>query len=939
MVLRTEDFDAFFAAFNDGHRPFAWQRRLFDELATTGCWPGRIIAPTGAGKSSVVDIHIFAVALSAMREIARVPRRLALVVNRRALVDNQAQRAQRIQESLNNAPPGSLLGKIATALRSLRIGDPTDSDHPVFDVVDLRGGVPPRRGWVADPSACQIICATPDMWGSRVLFRGYGTSRLARPREAGLLVYDAAIVLDEAHLNHQLLLTARRVAQFARSHSTAIGVPGLQVVETTATPTDSSFVDEERVEIRVESADIAGNDDELTRRLTTPKPVQRISAATWPPSRGGASRTQYIDVLVGETIRLHQEFGPTVGCVVNTVTLATDIATRLRSSGLLVELLVGRMRPYDRAVLESRRPNLLTVLGNPDVDVLVATQTLEVGVDIDFSALVTELAPASALAQRAGRVNRVGKVDRTEVVVIGPAPESPLLSANLDCKDRRALTVPPYVRTGDVDASEHVRRTWEWLGEREADPRGMSPWALTESQPPVQHPQRTLLQRLEPYDAWFLSRTGADLFDEPDLELWLRDSLEPDEVTSGVVARALLPVDDSAAIGLLSVTPPIQREIYPATLGTTRTLISSILSGNTDMAPRRAFLFRDNEIRPIGDTSDLKPGDIAIVDCRHKICTAGVVTPTPSEEGSDVFEDVVRQEGAKRVARFVAGMSDQVDRLLDDFADLIASSGGEFDDVEVAQLLYSYRDDDARLAMFTEDLRSNATNMSIDFGGLEDPESRWLVISVVQQPADVGESTQQVWTPSPSPVLLDAHNAAVAERARALALGVGLSAPLQDALSDAGRFHDVGKRDRRFQRFRLGNSEPDRYLLAKSHTGSIRQVARAQNAGGLPTQWRHEQLSAAIASTELDASDCRDLVLRLVGTSHGYGRPDFPHVSDGLLSCDEEGRVIQHAVKLFDIGDWDVVIESTHQCWGVWGCAYMEAILRAADGQVSAEGR
>ena len=42
---------------------------------------------------------------------------------------------------------------------------------------------------------------------------------------------------------------------------------------------------------------------------------------------------------------------------------------------------------------------------------------------------------------------------------------------------------------------------------------------------------------------------------------------------------------------------------------------------------------------------------------------------------------------------------------------------------------------------------------------------------------------------------------------------------------------------------------------------------------------------------------------------------------------------------LFDEGGWDELIEITQVRYGVWGCAYLEALLRAADCQVSGEGR
>ncbi|MGH3905557.1 MAG: hypothetical protein ACRDTE_15440, partial [Pseudonocardiaceae bacterium] len=88
MTLGLVDFPAFFGEVHGGHGPFRWQQRLLDQVLT-GRWPDRIDAPTGAGKTAVIDVHVFAVALMAAEATSvRVPRRLALVVDRRTLVDD-----------------------------------------------------------------------------------------------------------------------------------------------------------------------------------------------------------------------------------------------------------------------------------------------------------------------------------------------------------------------------------------------------------------------------------------------------------------------------------------------------------------------------------------------------------------------------------------------------------------------------------------------------------------------------------------------------------------------------------------------------------------------------------------------------------------------------------------------------------------------------------
>jgi len=146
MGLTTDDFDSFFAQMHGGHKPFAWQRRLLDLVLSDGCWPERINAPTGAGKTAVIDVHVFAQALTVdMDPSTRPPRRLSLVVGRRVLVDDQHDYARAMAARLGR-PDTDVLSEVARSLWQLhRPGapghpEPAHADVSPLVVGRLRGG-------------------------------------------------------------------------------------------------------------------------------------------------------------------------------------------------------------------------------------------------------------------------------------------------------------------------------------------------------------------------------------------------------------------------------------------------------------------------------------------------------------------------------------------------------------------------------------------------------------------------------------------------------------------------------------------------------------------------------------------------------------------------------------------------------------------------------
>ena len=917
--ITREEFGEFFAALNGGYDPFSWQEEVLDHICEHGVWPERINAPTGSGKSSVVDIHLFANALAAVGAAPRVPRRLCVTVGRRALVDSQATRADKILGDLKDAlddesgEPG-ILRRVAEALQSFQTRNDDKRSIP-FEIGHIRGELSNRALPVTDISACAIIAATPDMYGSRALFRGYGSTKAARPRETALLAMDTVMVLDEAHMNRQLLHTTQRIAELQK-REVNLGVPTLQVVETTATPSTEDS-ESTTLGVDIEALD-SPNDKELRKRVYSHKELVLRPIDKWDGKPGNAATVNAAVGVIKEFLARRgvgegSEVVDTVGCIVNHVRTAISIKEALAKDKVLgkdeVQLLVGRMRPYD---LKKLHPDLFTTEGDKSVKVVVATQTLEVGIDVDFADLVTELAPASSLAQRFGRVNRLGHRTDSKVVVIEPA------SGDSVKKD-----APPYKA---VDLSN----AYAWLEALNgAENPSVNPAAMVKNPPVQSSPERLLYQRPEWPDLLEFSRTDENPYDEPDLDLWLHDSLDAETAMGGVIVRDNLPSNTSAAMEILKTSyfAPSDRETFPANLK----ILQEILDYQDEHGVKpRKFLYRQGEISLWQDaehgdesTQSLAPGDVLLLDTGSVPFTNQGIAVTQRELPStkDKLEAVPFPKGIKLYVyekcadrekdfREYLGLSpEEVAELLDS-----QSSGSE---TRIASELTTEAEDGQEVIAWYADVTDDKKSVE-------------------------GSDIAQELAPT-DPVLLDDHQNDVAERTRQIAENLGLAPEFSEALELAARYHDEGKRDLRFQQM-LG-ADPDADALAKSGHRSVAEAYRARSRSALPRGWRHEQLSALmVAASPEKVGEHRDLVLRIIGCSHGHGRFSFAHdagflLKEGYLPEGTDYEALkEQATRLFNVGYWDTLMEQTSRTYGPYATAYLEAVERAADAQISREG-
>lgn len=921
MTLSTSNFGAFHEAVHEGKKPFAWQQRLLEQVVRDKGWPRVLDLPTGAGKTTCIDIALFALALDAENTPAErwCSRRIAMIVDRRIVVDQVAERGRSILSALTtSADP--IVVEAARRLRSL-----TRNSADPLAVFTLRGGMPKDDGWARSPDQPLVIASTVDQVGSRLLMQGYGVSQGMKPVHAGLLANDTLLLLDEVHLSEPFRQTldqlARLRSRFSKSgvkprfaHAFLSATPGAE----TATP--FTLLDDEKKP-----------DASLGPRLHANKPTRLVEVDDR-PALEKVCVEQAKDLL-----RRHR----TIAVVVNRVASAGAIARQLGEtigSDAVITLLTGRMRPLDRDdILRELRPAVETGRKRSEDSpnrIVVGTQCIEAGADFDFDALITEAASLDSLRQRFGRVDRLGEYKKAEGIIVcdKSAKDDPIY--HTACAETvkwfkqqekdRPKKLKEEIKRFKNDAKKLKGESKQQAEAQLARMLQVDFGVLALDAPnggelaKLLAPKPNAPTLLPAYlDLW--AQTAPAPIQVPDVSLWLHgpNSGPPDVqvIWRADLEGALARRDEESATAIVASVPPTSLEAISLPFVTARAWLAKqrvpelgdtegpMVDGSD--APksegRRALRWNGDESEFIYAQSDtepaLRPGDTIVVPTSYGGILNGCFEPTSTEPVQDRAEQAELFARARPVLRLHPAIVEGLGLPLDDPDEARNALGRHA----------SNCDWPAWKRLWARKLAKGRRSFIVP------GNEPWIVIQGKRVPIaelrqclraeETLESGLEITTDADDSfytgraVSLAEHTANVERFAREYAVQCGLNTALVEHLAIAAWLHDVGKADRRFQLMLRGGNEIDLFKdetpWAKSEMvpGARKAHRLAQRKSGYPQGKRHEVQSlamiqgclenvrAALRKAGVTEPDL-DLVFHLVASHHGHCRPFAPAVVD-----------------------------------------------------------
>ncbi len=930
--LTADDFAAFFRDVH-GHEPFPWQQRLTAQVLGSKAWPKVIDLPTGTGKTAALDTAIFA--LACCPEI--FPRRIVFVIDRRIVVDQVCKRAQRIQDRIKSGET-PILRRVRERLHRL-----SDGDGEPLGVAALRGGVPIDNEWTHRPDQPWVVVSTVDQFGSRLLFRGYGVTPGMRPIHAGLAGNDCLVILDEVHLSVPFTETLAQVAELP-----AGGLPHrFHVVQMSATPSATKVQPFTLDPV----ADLV-ECEELHRRVHAAKQAELVSV------RNQDALPKAVLKIVKSIAKLkpRDPFADirSVGVVVNRVRTAREAYQALAEAGYATHLLTGRMRPLDRVdALDRIAPAVDpdSESGPDQLTVVVATQAIEVGADFSFDALITECAAVDSLRQRFGRLDRRG----TCFARIGVSARAWIIGPKSVVASKKP----------DPIYGDSVKATWKELehrtGASKREPIDIGPLALRDFPIEATAPKTQAPLLLRTYmDAWV--QTSPEPIVQPSVE-WFLHGMDQDRVAD---VSILWRWDQSAET--LRLVPPRQAEFLQVPIDAAKSWLAAkpevevadvaqVASGKAEDSPSDNAATADcvrwegfgKDAEPVG-VNEIRPGDVLIVAPSRGGLTAGTWDPSFTEPVADLGDAAQMAYGRratlrldpslpgidappspadeteadaptrKRIAQWLEQRRAASSALPDWFAGAVGrlSSGFDFTPVSLDNETL-----DAGYYILTEKHAGKTGKAIVDAAAMDGSDESGFLIG--------------------TGVTLQRHLDGVGNRAGYIAERLGLAVEFADDLRLAGRLHDLGKMDRRFQAQLVGGDPVALEMLEEPLAKSLPGVSRVWR---YPRGMRHEIASVALIESNPDilgVAHDKDLVRHLVGTHHGWGRPLPPIIEDPepqTLCYRFDGQALaanSDFVKTplaLDMADrfWRLV-----ERYGYHGLAWLEAILRLADHRQSAE--
>ena len=939
-----------------GHALFSWQKRLLRRFIDADL-PAAVDVPTGLGKTAVMALWLIA-----LGERPRLPRRLAYVVDRRAVVDQ----ATRFAEMLRGNMPADLADRLELDQRN---------GERRLPISTLRGGFVDNRDWLDDPSRPALLVGTVDMIGSRLLFEGYGVSRRrgTRPFQAGLLGVDTLILLDEAHLCAPFERLLRQIEDGQRG---ALG-PADQAVAETALPFRvMSLSATGRTTAEAHSAEVFRLVDEdreepvVHRRLTARKrmkiieldepkdlPARLAGRAIELGRRGRAASKSRMEVL---PLRNSDDSNSHARVLVYCHSRAEAIKVKAlidKACGLAgktsrntaamgaSELLVGERRVYERRVLEQwlERHGFLggaeTELPAPTF--LVATSAGEVGVDLDADHMVCDLVAYERIVQRLGRVNRRGGDDREALIdVLAPRPQQPKGNASKIAKakyERDCALFEAHVealRRFPVGSDSRYDASPAAVDRMKTEHRTIVDKATT---PAPLYPELT-----RPLvDAW--SMTSLKRHEgRPEVEPWLRGWENQEEPQTTIVWRKHLPrkregddrftapptlVDD-----FVQCAPPHATEKLEAL----RSHVLDWLLARSVLVSKRS---REHELAI--DEADIvalvldragdfvRDGTLTLTDLHYLARKAATLSGAEKRDQSQrkaLLERALAGNLLVVDAR-IGGLSP--DGMLDEKCESAAVTA---DTDEQWQELREEPHSDADRPVVRFRVRRLTAEASSEELGQRPVPDRWRHVGTFETEFDNAGNARAglevlKWRHDAAndgarsvlsvPQPLQSHAGQVATRVRAIAERAGLPEHEIEALEIAARLHDEGKATDRWQRAMNAPAEGRPY--AKTRGGGNPRLLEG---------YVHE-FGSLVAAERTDLPKAtRDLILHLIAAHHGHGRPLIR--SDG---CEDAPRSALEATA----GAAALRFARLQKRYGPWGLAWREAMLRAADQGTSRE--